>query len=474
MDSTNAKQSNDAPPPITSTEAIVHLVKANLGPGALNLPHAFTQTGWALGGCLMLFVGIQGVYCMWLLAYCKQLIAQKEPQVHTFMDVTSYTLGHKGELFVQFSLAILQGGVCTVFIQLISTNFQSAMVSAGWHLSITTAIIIVTAVLVPISLFRNISQMKWVSLLGNVFMIVAVLTVICFSFVEISDRGIGKDAMAATSDVGAIAQCLSSLFYAFEGIGLVLPVENSMGHNNREFASVVLQSNAFLSILFMILGSVSAAAFPGITNGSITAYLVDSYDNTYFEFVNGIVTLAVLLTFPLQLVPVIEVIEECECSCGGSSKERRRASTMVCEEDARSSLVPTPESAMDEQGISDTDAELGFGSCKTALEYARMAADTRTKNSQYATFYRLGVLACCASLALLVHDVGLLVSLFGAVGQTGLVIVPCAVHLKLQAMGVAPPSRLWASADVLVIIICGFVMVYGTFSAVRDVVQELK
>ena len=86
--------------------------------------------------------------------------------------------------------------------------------------------------------------------------------------------------------------------------------------------------------------------------------------------------------------------------------------------------------------------------------------------------YRVGVLAACTALGLAFKRVDLIIALFGAVGQTGLVIVPCAVHLRLQWTGLAPRGALWAAADCTVIGVCAFVMVFGTVSAVRDVIKE--
>eukprot|EP00537_Pseudo-nitzschia_pungens_P001807 CAMPEP_0172373084 /NCGR_PEP_ID=MMETSP1060-20121228/50265_1 /TAXON_ID=37318 /ORGANISM="Pseudo-nitzschia pungens, Strain cf. cingulata" /LENGTH=154 /DNA_ID=CAMNT_0013099295 /DNA_START=384 /DNA_END=844 /DNA_ORIENTATION=- len=44
---------NHSPSTATSTisefDAVMHLVKGNLGPGCLNIPHAFALSGWVLG-----------------------------------------------------------------------------------------------------------------------------------------------------------------------------------------------------------------------------------------------------------------------------------------------------------------------------------------------------------------------------------------------------------------------------------------
>ena len=50
--------------PITTGTAYTHLVRGNFGPGCLNLPHVFAETGYAVGAALMSLVAAQGIYAM--------------------------------------------------------------------------------------------------------------------------------------------------------------------------------------------------------------------------------------------------------------------------------------------------------------------------------------------------------------------------------------------------------------------------
>ena len=152
--STSMSHSTSAAAPVSKIDATIYLIRANLGPGCLNLPHAFAQTGWALGTVLMMLVAIQGIYCMWLLAYCKQLI--DSAHVTSFMDVTSYALGWQGALIVESFLVIVQGGVCCVYVQLISTNVYTAMTSIGVELGLFS-----TTLLVALFLLRVWRRFWW-------------------------------------------------------------------------------------------------------------------------------------------------------------------------------------------------------------------------------------------------------------------------------------------------------------------------
>ena len=72
-------------------------------------------------------------------------------------------------------------------------------------------------------------------------------------------------AVAATKHVNNVAVCISSLFFAFEGMGSVLPVENSMQHQER-FPTVLLCAMGSLALVFIAVGALSALAFPEIVS----------------------------------------------------------------------------------------------------------------------------------------------------------------------------------------------------------------
>lgn len=63
------------PRPISSLEAYLHLLKANLGADALALPLAFARAGVSVGAALLLCAAAQGTYAMLLLARLKAALS---------------------------------------------------------------------------------------------------------------------------------------------------------------------------------------------------------------------------------------------------------------------------------------------------------------------------------------------------------------------------------------------------------------
>jgi len=270
---------------ISKFDAIQHLMKGNLGPGCLNIPHAFALSGYLLGTLLFLLVAIQGIYSMVLLVYCKQCIQQhntnqrhatrtaklrREQQsnntndsmdhnetttIHvpplpaaicydctTFMDIAYVSHGPIGSIIVQILLFVLQGGVCCVFLSLIATNLHASFPT----LKLEECVFVVTVLLFVVVLLRDLKELKWLSLSANILMIVAILTASLSALSVIfwnhnNDDENDNSAKKYTTNPAAIATFISSMFYSFEGIGLVMSVENSYvgykeKHNNNNTA----------------------------------------------------------------------------------------------------------------------------------------------------------------------------------------------------------------------------------------------
>jgi len=214
----SSPQLHEEHPRINWFDASMHLIKGNLGPGCLNLPRAFSVSGWAMGTFLLLVVATQGIYSMMLLAELKQTLLDADHHVHTFMDVAQASLGSKGRTFVQFFLFFLQAGVCCVFLELMATNLK-----AQTSLSTNLSTLCVTGALLLVVLVRFVKDLRCLSTSANVFMVTAIVTAASAAISAIGANDIALPPKA-TSNPGNVITFISSMFFSFEGIGLVLPI----------------------------------------------------------------------------------------------------------------------------------------------------------------------------------------------------------------------------------------------------------
>lgn len=448
---------------LSPLDATIHLVKGNLGPGCLNLPHAFALAGWALGSGLFVFIAGQGIYSMWLLLYCKKLLLEShrgnDPDHHppkTFMDVARASLGSAGGHLVELFLFVLQAGVCCVFLSLIKTNL-SAFFPA---LSEITSVLIVTVLLMIMVLLRFIKDLLWLSATANALMITAILTATVaglVAFFGADGSSQNNNIVVANPTPSVIITFTSDMFFSFEGIGLVLPVENSFGHQQRaSFVGVLMRSMTLVAFLFVMIGVSASIGFPDIHSGSVTAYLEKNYpDFLWFSIVNALVIVAVAFTFPLQLTPAMEVLDGwIDHGC------RKHHVTLVPSEDNDDA---------DRESIATSNGDETFEDEATGASNSDHLSRTRCGCIKVWILRRWMVVLGCAVVVYLVDNLGLLMALFGAVGQTGLAGMPCAIHLGLQHQGIAPKSMIKTVVDVFILSFCAFIMVAGLAEAVASI-----
>mmetsp|Transcript_10067 Transcript_10067/g.11499 ORF Transcript_10067/g.11499 Transcript_10067/m.11499 type:complete len:559 (+) Transcript_10067:76-1752(+) len=497
---------------ISQFDAIMHLIKGNLGPGVLNLPHAFATAGWVLGFLLASVVAFQGIYSMVLLVYCKEYVRadlkkkrlrqQQEkrrrqnegraPEVHdvyadensicTFMDIAYATNGEAVSIVVQILLFICQGGVCCVFLNLIATNLHALLPSSY---DSETCIYLTTGLLLLVVLVRDLKELKWLSMGANVMMVTAIFTAsgsamyVLYQNYQKNNNSDDADFEVEdheeshykkfTTQPAVIATFVSSIYYSFEGIGLVMPIENSFvgykdmhtarvgstdndaenGANDNNIheddedevarkasrsklfiSPVLIGSMCLVAFLFLLIGVTCGPAFPDNVDGSVTAYLSTKYpDSLWYQCVNASVMVAVFLTFPLQLTPAMEVLQEWfgpGCNPCNSF---------------------------------NSDA----GSCNASV--------VKQKGVQKYEwiFRRYLVVLSCSIIVLTVNDLGLLIALFGAVGNTGLAAMPCVFHLKLMQDKRAPYHGVLWSIDVGIIALGVAVAIAGVTFALQEI-----
>ena len=155
-------------------------------------------------------------------------------------------------------------------------------------------------------------------------------------------------------------------------MSIVLPIGNALQKASApRYGAIVLGAMGFVAVLFALVATVAASAFPRLDSSSITAFLAAQYAGTpsadFFAGANLVVTAAVVATFPLQLAPAALLI----------------------------------------------DAALGLRALR-----ARLVA-------------RVVTVSCCCVLVLQVKDLSVLIDLVGAVANTAIALLPAAIHAKV-------------------------------------------
>lgn len=245
---------------------------------------------------------------------------------------------------------------------------------------------------------------------------------------------------------------------------MILPLQNEMRHPQR-FRSILLGCMLCILILFIFIGEIPAIAFGQISSGSITAVL-----QLYAQDAHGLVVaanillaFACLLSFPIQFFPAIQVLES-----SLSDTSNKRMQTTVSKGNNEDL---TDNTALENQQLI-TSLRIVDQKRKVTTNQSKPFFITPSELNR--TLFRTMICLCLMIVAICVPNVGLLISLFGAVCSSMLaIILPPIMYLRLcRTRSISIPFYSWLGHGLIVVFgIAG--MLAGTFQALKEIIASL-
>ncbi|KUF87442.1 WRKY transcription factor 19 [Phytophthora nicotianae] len=257
---------------ISVAAVVVHLLKGNIGPGAMSLPNGFSKTGIYAGPVLFVVMALVSVYNMDLLLRCKQLVSPKAPM--SFGDVGLHILGPKGKLLIDVFLVGTQLGICCVYFTFVATNIHVVLPeSLQEAINERQLIFAIFPILLMLSWVRTLRRITPFSGLAN-FAVLSGIAIVFYYSIDYWEHPRKPREPTVLVDWSQIPEFYGTAVYSFEGIGLVLPIQNAMAEPER-FPRVLAICMLWILVLFLFIGEVPTIAFGQIDNGSMTAVLHD-------------------------------------------------------------------------------------------------------------------------------------------------------------------------------------------------------
>ncbi|ODV69748.1 vacuolar amino acid transporter 4 [Hyphopichia burtonii NRRL Y-1933] len=285
----------------SDAKAFFLLLKAFIGTGVLFLPKAFSNGGLLFSTGVLAFFGLLSFWCYLILVYAK--IATK---VSGFGEIGLKLYGKNFQRLILFSIVISQIGFVAAYIIFTAENLR-AFSNLDYH--IFWFILFQVIILVPLSLIRDITKLSIAALLANIFIFVGLLTIIYFTL----DQLIFKDKFQLGNNVEFIFnQSGFSLFigvaiFAFEGIGLIIPIQESMIYP-LHFPKVLFKVIATISFIFILIGALGYITFGEDIQTVIILNL--PHESPFIMMIQILYAFAILLSTPIQLFPAIRLIEQ--------------------------------------------------------------------------------------------------------------------------------------------------------------------
>ncbi|KAL2522161.1 Amino acid transporter ANTL1 [Forsythia ovata] len=286
---------------------------AIVGAGVLGLPYTFKKTGWLTGVIMIFSVGFLTYHCMMLLVYTRRRLEThlKFPKISSFGDLGFAVCGPIGRFAVDAMILLSQAGFCvsyTIFVantlafilnhsssanpnpRILGFSPKAVYIWSCFPFQLGLNSIPTLTHLAPLSIFADVVD---IGAMG----IVMVEDVLIF----LKNRPV----LQAFGGFNTFFYGLGVAVYAFEGIGMVLPLETETKDKNS-FGKVLGLSMAVISLMFGVFGALGYFAFGEETKDIITTNLGQGLVSSLVQL--GL-CINLFFTFPLMMNPVYEVIE---------------------------------------------------------------------------------------------------------------------------------------------------------------------
>jgi proton-coupled amino acid transporter len=319
----------------SNSQTLAHLLKGNIGTGLLALPLAIKRAGVLVGGVGLLVLGVVASHCMILLlqssrTLCKLRGKETLDYAQTTGEAVSYFLEEQNLLrnkrqflkkasgvLVNFFLITTQFGFCCVYFVFIGISFQQVLEDVyGVSLRKEVVIAIFVPLVIVATWIRNLDELAPLSTIANICIAFSLL-VIVYDEIErfLTDR---ENIRAAVREPGGVKlatyQTLPLFFggvaFAFEGIGVVLPLENKM-RRPEHAVSVVIVGMTMVVLLYVCFGVLGYLAFGAKIQASVTFNLSsdNSVEKIFFSLAKLYYAYAIFAGYLVQFYVPMDFLE---------------------------------------------------------------------------------------------------------------------------------------------------------------------
>lgn len=284
------------------SQAMVHIFKGNVGAGVFLLPAFYQEAGFLLGALMVAALGSIMIDC------CEQLLRAKyaidSPEVHSYPAVVKFVLGDRMAQFTKFALTFTQLGFCAIYVQYAAAMFAE-LFDAPYLYEAFVAINVV--VVTPMTFLSNrMDLLAYASLVAAVFVIVVLFGTTSMSIDSLLEQGPSASVRPWIPSTRLIV-FLSGHMFSLEGIGIVLPVENSVAPEDREgFRKVVRHTLTFIVMMYIAVGVLGYVSYGSSLTTSVVLALPPGLIKVVLQVMLGV---SLIFGYPIQYVPAIEIID---------------------------------------------------------------------------------------------------------------------------------------------------------------------
>jgi len=276
------------------------LLKSFVGTGVLFLGKAFFNGGLLFSTLTLAAIALISLYAFLLLVKTKFVVSG------SFGDLGGTLYGPWMRYCILTSIAVSQIGFVAAYTIFVAENLQGFILAASrcaTYIPVQYLILIQLIIFLPLALIRNLAKLSTTALVADVFILAGLIYIFGSEFGIIAERGIAKVQLFNPKDFPLL---IGTAVFSFEGIGLVVPITDSMREPHK-FPMVLTGVMIFLLFLFGGAGALSYLTF----GSDISTVVIVNLDTSsrLTQAVQFLYSLAILLSVPLQLFPAVRIME---------------------------------------------------------------------------------------------------------------------------------------------------------------------
>ncbi|KAH8395576.1 hypothetical protein KR222_000484, partial [Zaprionus bogoriensis] len=406
--------------PTSNFDTLVHLLKGNIGTGILAMPEAFKNAGLYVGLFGTLIMGAICTHCMHMLVNCSHELCRRLQQPSLDFSEVAFCSFETGPLglrrysqlarrVVTTFLFITQIGFCCVYFLFVALNIKN-VVDHYFKMDVHIYLLLMLAPMILLNLVRNLKYLTPVSLVAAVLTVAGLAISFSYMLHDLPD----VHTVKPVATWATLPLYFGTAIYAFEGIGVVLPLENNM-RTPEDFGGttgVLNTGMVIVACLYTSVGFFGYLKYGEHVQGSITLNLPQ--DELLSQLVRISMAVAIFLSYTLQFYVPVNMVEP----------------------------------------------------------FVRSQFDTTRAKDLAATVLRTALVTFTFLLAAVIPNLGAIISLVGAVSSSALALIapPIIEIITFYNVGYGPYNRmLWKDILILVFGLCGFV--FGTWASLAQIIH---
>ena len=350
------------------TAAVFGIIKSTVGPAILYLPKGFQQAGWAMAIPSLIVSTIAYVYSAHRLLQCwkaedtrqrflarrmseiqsllekrdppnqntshlqenqseddrrDETLATFKPKLLTYSELAKRSFG-RFSILIELGIAAMQFGVCLTYLIFVPANlYASCQALFGIAIPKTYFLIGMLIIEIPCTWIRDIRKLTPFNVLATILIIYGLGSCLAISFAfskAQKEETIFESLISLPAIQPAWFMFIGTAFFCFEGnITVVVPLQEAVHkkEDRKRFPMINQEVTIGIVTFYIFFALIVWSTFGDHVQTALTASLPQSNFSTSVQFAYSI---AVILTYPLQAFPAMEVVYN---SGSDSSKKKK-------------------------------------------------------------------------------------------------------------------------------------------------------